>query len=217
MRIKVKNRELRIKLKKRTIRIGLRWLPVLYIIILPQVLIDCTPLPEHVSRLLASLGLVIEGTLILLWAAISCNPKPMTALQKRRITVERYNKGRRFSRILQVILLFVVVSGTWFSIIPSLFSAYHYIESKTVVYVKGSVSMISAPRANYWLDESMYIEDDEGHSHEYSINYSPEMIHENDCVELYELPPIGMILSINKLSNSDACGFEMKTMKDPTW
>jgi hypothetical protein len=75
----------------------------------------------------------------------------------------------------------------------------------------------STQNASYWFSESIYIHDDEDHSHDYSINFESDMIHENDCVQFYALPKTQMILSIQKLPNSDACGFEMKTMRDLTW
>ena len=128
--------KIKVKLGKREISIWKGWLPIFLILILPQAIISFAPWPEDFSRLIASTGVVIGGTLLFFWMVIVLNPKPMTDLQKRHITIEQYKKGNRLKRILQLILLILVISNTWVNIIPTLSSAYRYVVSGTVTYVK---------------------------------------------------------------------------------
>lgn len=204
------------KLNDREINTGIKWLPLLLIIVLPVGLIYFTPLPEDFSRFIASIGLSIGIIILPLVIAIRLNPKPMTELQRQHITIEKYKKGNRLKRILQLIFLIGALFYCWGSVIPASSDAYHYIKSGTVLYVKGRVALIeSTPFATYFFDEGIYIHDNEGLSHHYTINYSLDTIVEDQCIEFYALPKSGIILSFHKIQDSGACGFEIKTMTDP--
>jgi hypothetical protein len=90
-------KNVKFKLGKREITIWKGWFPIFLILILPEALINFAPWPEDFSRLIMSLGIVIGGTLLFIWLVIVLNPKPMTDLQKRNITEEKYKKAIAFA------------------------------------------------------------------------------------------------------------------------